>query len=116
MPNPSGNPDSLTAPRFEPGQSGNPGGQPKSRGKLTTAFLNALLADFEANGKQAIEECRQNKPEAYVKVLAALCPKEVEVTRPLDELNATDLLAAVRALEGYLATRPTEERAGETCQ
>ena len=102
---------------FQPGETGNPGGKPVgARNRLTARFLNDLAKHYEDEGHQAIKQLYESNPEGYVKVVAALLPKEVEVTRPLDELNATDLLAAVRALEGYLATRPTEERAGETRQ
>lgn len=112
MPNPSGNPASLTAPRFQPGKSGNPGGEAASRRRLTTRFLNALADDFEANGQAAIVECRTTNPAAYIKAIAALCPKEIEVKRPLQEMEDADLLAAVRALEGFLATRADAAGAG----
>jgi hypothetical protein len=94
---------------FVPGQSGNPGGKPVSaRNRLTTRFLYDLAADFDEHGKAAIVKCREEKPDVYIKAIAALCPKEIEVTRPLQELDATELLAAVRALEGYLATGPAQ--------
>jgi len=106
MPNPNGNPSTLTAPRFKPAESGNPGGKPTgARNRLTAAFLNALAADFDEHGKKAIAECRENKPEAYIKAIAALCPKEIEVKRPLQEMEDAELLTAVRALEGFLAAR-----------
>jgi len=98
---------------FKPGQSPNPGGKPVgARNRLTAAFLNALAADFDEHGKKAIQECRETKPEAYIKAIAALCPKEVSVTRPLEDMNADELLTAVRALEGFLATRPPQEGTG----
>lgn len=97
---------------WQPGESPNPGGKPVgARNRLTAAFLNALAADFDAHGKEALEQCRINKPEAYIKAIAALCPKEVSVTRPLEDMNADELLNAVRALESFLATRPAEEGA-----
>lgn len=98
---------------FKPGESGNPGGKPVgARNRLTTRFLNDLAADFEEHGKQAIKECRETKPDAYIKAIAALCPKEVSVTRPLEDMNADELLNAVRALEGYLASQPPQEGTG----
>jgi hypothetical protein len=114
MANPNGNPASLTAPRFKPSESGNPGGKPVgARNRLTAAFLNALAADFDENGKKAIEDCRINKPEAYIKAIAALCPKEVELKRPLQEMEDGEILTAVRALEGYLAARANAEGASD---
>jgi hypothetical protein len=116
MANRTGTPETLTAPKFEKGQSGNPGGQPASRQKLTTRFLNALLADFEVHGLQAIKECRETKPEQYVKVVASLLPKEVEIKRPLDELNDQQLHDGIRALERFLATGSVDQGTGETRQ
>jgi hypothetical protein len=103
------------ATRFGEGQSGNPGGKPVgARNRLTAAFLNALAADFDEHGKKAIQECRQTKPEAYIKAIAALCPKEIEVKRPLEEMSADELLNAVRALQSFLATGAAAEGTGAT--
>lgn len=103
--------------QFTAGQSGNPGGKPVGvRNRLTAAFLNALAADFDEYGKKAIQECRETKPEAYIKAIAALCPKEIEVKSPLQELKDDELLNAVRALEGFLAARGTAEGTSETRQ
>lgn len=107
------NPANLTAPRFAKGESGNPGGKPvASRNRLTQRFLFDLAEDFEAHGKKAIADCRENKPEAYIKAIAALCPKEIEVKRPLQEMEDGELLSAVRALESYLALRTDEAGVG----
>lgn len=92
--------------QFKPGQSGNPGGKPAgSRNRLTRDFLYALAEDFEKHGKDAIETCRTERPDVYIKVIAALCPKEVEIKRPLQEMEDAELLAAVRALQGFLDAR-----------
>ena|SRR6201982_1280955 len=106
------NPENLKEP-WQPGQSPNPGGKPVgARNRLTKAFLNALADDFEKDGKAAIVACRENKPDAYIKAIAALCPKEVEVKRPLEEMSADELLNAVRALESFLAAQPPPQGAG----
>src|ERR1700747_64855 len=105
------------ATRFAEGQSGNPGGKPVgARNRLTAAFLNALAADFDEHGKSAIVKCREDKPEAYIKAIAALCPKEVEIKNPLQELKDDELLTAVRALEGFLAARTAAEGADPASQ
>ena len=65
---------------FKPGQSGNPKGRPKgARNRLGTHFLEALEADFNKFGPQAIALVREKKPEVYIKVVADLLPKEANI-------------------------------------
>src|SRR6478736_8308127 len=65
---------------FKPGQSGNPQGRPKgARNRLGTQFLEALEADFNQFGPQAIALVREKKPEVYMRVVADLLPKEANI-------------------------------------
>src|SRR6476646_8032373 len=65
---------------FKPGQSGNPKGRPKgARNRLGTQFLEALEADFNQFGPQAIALVREKKPEVYIRVVADLLPKEANI-------------------------------------
>ena len=65
---------------FKPGQSGNPKGHPKgARNRLGTQFLEALEADFNQFGPQAIALVREKKPEVYMRVVADLLPKEANI-------------------------------------
>ncbi len=91
--------------RFKPGQSGNPGGLARgTRNKLNATFLNALSADFDEHGKQAIRECREQHPEKYVQVVAALLPKQIEPSLPLDDMTDEQLIASL----DYLRQRVTD--------
>ena len=63
---------------WQPGQSGNPAGRTKgSRNKLSDAFLEDLLAAWEANGKTAIESVIRDRPQDFLKVVASILPKEI---------------------------------------
>ena len=65
---------------FKRGQSGNPKGRPKgARNRLGTQFLEALEADFNRFGIQAIALVRERKPETYMRVVADLLPKEANI-------------------------------------
>jgi hypothetical protein len=64
---------------FKPGQSGNRKGRPKgARNKLSEDFVADLQADWKAHGVGALERVRKDRPEAYLKVVASLVPRQIE--------------------------------------
>lgn len=66
-------------PPWKPGETGNPNGRTVgSRNKLGEAFIDALFADFQANGIAAIVACREASPEAYIRVIAGLMPQKFQ--------------------------------------
>lgn len=86
---------------FKPGQkSANPSGRPKgSRNKLGEAFLSDLLADWEAHGAEVIESVRADKPEVYMKVVASILPKDLNVNvNKFEELSDEELKERLRDL------------------
>jgi len=97
-----------TANQFKPGQSGNPGGKPVgSRNRLQGDLMRALSEDFAAHGKAAIAQCRTEKPDVYLRIVASLMPKELEAKRPLEGLTDEELEAGIALLREYLiAARP----------
>lgn len=90
----------MEASKWEPGQSGNPRGRPKgARNKLGEAFLEALHEDFNEHGAGAITRCREDSPVAYVRVLASILPKDLNVTiNPLEELTDAELIERIGEL------------------
>ncbi len=86
--------------RFEPGNPGRPKG---SRNKLGEDFIKALQQDFEANGVHTIQIVRQERPHEYLKVVASLLPKQIEVKEgAFDGLSDEQLTALVYAARSAL--------------
>jgi len=81
--------------QFKPGNPGRPKG---SRNKLGEAFLTDLLEDWQENGKAAIAQTRTEKPAEYVKVVASILPKQVEIREDLFDGLSDEQLAAIIAL------------------
>jgi len=90
--------------RFLPGNSGF-GGRPKgARNRLGETFLTALEADFKDNGVEAIKKVREERPHEYLKVVASLLPKQVEIKEGafdgLADEQLTALIVAARSALG----------------
>jgi hypothetical protein len=101
------------SPAWAPGQSGNPNGRPKgSRNKLGEAFLEDMLADWEANGPAAIRVVRETKPDAYLKVVASILPRDLNVNfNQTDHMTDEQLVERIRSLDA--AIRPFLDTQGE---
>lgn len=89
-------------------------GRPKgSRNKLGEAFIEALKDDFEEHGKAAIVEVRETKPDQYLKVIASLMPKDVNLNITDDASEMTDDELANRIASLTQAVAPfLDRRAG----
>lgn len=80
--------------RFVTGNSG--GGRPKgSRNRLGEAFIQALHDDFMVNGVEAIKTVRAERPHEYLKVVASLLPKQVEIKESAFDGVSDEELAAI---------------------
>lgn len=89
--------------QFKPGQSGNPKGRAKgSRNKLGEAFVAALHEDFLEHGPGVIADVRVNKPDAYLRVIASILPKEIKI-ESVNELSDDELDKRIRQLAAALS-------------
>lgn len=101
---------------------GNPGRPKGSRNKLGEAFLSDMLADWEEHGKQAIATVREERPQDYVKVVASILPRDLNVTvNPMEEASDEELVQRLRDLEAvirpFLCTEGGGDgRSGDTAQ
>lgn len=94
-----------TTGRFLPGNSGF-GGRPKgARNKLGEAFIDALHDDFNDHGIAAIQTVRSEKPDQYLKVIASLLPKEMNlnVNDTYSEMTDAELIERIRDLSASFA-------------
>jgi hypothetical protein len=98
------------ATRFKPGNPGRPKG---SRNALGEDFLKALHDSFKTGGIAAIEACRDGDPVQYVKIIASILPKELNVKLDaFEEMTDDELIDRIRTLEG--AVNAALGRTGET--
>ena len=84
---------------FEKGNNANPTGRPKgSRNKLGEDFIKDLLVHWTENGTQALTDCLKHSPSQYVKVVASLLPKQIDMKldNPLADLSDDQVADVVR--------------------
>jgi hypothetical protein len=91
---------------FEKGM-GKTGGRTRGvKNKLSHVFLTDLLADYEQHGADAIRICRVERPIEYVKMIAGLLPKELEITETfLMEMPDDELVTVIQHIREQLAQR-----------
>jgi hypothetical protein len=90
--------------RFVAGNSGGAGRPRGARNKLAAAFLEALHEDFLTHGRGAIAETRKDKPEAYLRLLVAILPKDFsQRVSDYDELSDAELDRRIVSLAASLA-------------
>ena len=97
--------------RFLPGNNGGVGRPKGSRNKLGEEFLDALYADFQQHGADVIARVREEKPDAYLKVVASLMPKEVKLDArtELYDMSDADLMAIIQSTARGIGLVITED-------
>jgi hypothetical protein len=83
--------------------AGNPGKPKGARTKLGEQFLSALQEDFQEHGVKAIETVRNERPSDYLKVIASLMPKDLNLNvNNLDDATDDELVQRLRDLESVI--------------
>ncbi len=102
--------------KWKAGVSANPKGRPAgSRNKLGEAFVSALQDDFLQHGPDVIKQVRIDKPEQYLKVIAAVIPKEFHIKdQTFEGVSDAEFARFVDALRSVLG--PSEESAARVIE
>jgi hypothetical protein len=86
---------------FEPGNPGKPKG---ARHKLQEDFVKDVLAAWQTDGKTAITSMIADKPGDFVKMVASLIPKDVNLNvNSADEMSDAELAERIANLAAQLA-------------
>jgi uncharacterized protein DUF5681 len=96
------------APPWQPGQSGNPKGRALgSRNRMSESFLEDLRATWEKHGAHTLETCATEDPTGFVKIVASLLPKHVDLSVGVD---AVQFVTTFRHALDLLGNEPPSSR------
>src|SRR5262249_11540620 len=100
---------------FLPGRAKTGGRIKGSRNKISEAFLHDLAAEWEVSGPDALKIMAKEEPGNFVKVVAALLPKEFTIEdNRLADLNDDELDTLINELrpnlqQGFIKNAETEK-------
>jgi hypothetical protein len=91
--------------RFVTGCKPGPGRQPGSRNKLTESFIEDLKTVWQEHGATALQRCAIEEPAQFVRVVASLMPKTLDVNMTA-EIDASSFAEKFRAACAMLGNEP----------
>jgi len=93
--------------QFKPGNPGRPKG---SRNKLGEAFIEDLHIAWEKHGMAAIEATIKNHPAQFLKVIAMLMPKDLNLhINPYSTMTDAQITARLKVVTGLLSDQSTKQ-------
>jgi hypothetical protein len=107
--------------RFVKGCKGGPGRPRGSKHKLSESLVSALAADFEEHGADAIRRTREDRPDQYLRLIASILPKELNISTedPFDDVTDEQLTEMIMKLKAEIieaaggADEEVEDRAAD---
>jgi hypothetical protein len=85
-----------------------------ARDKVSPRVIAALARNFKQHGESAIDALRQNNPATYMRLVAALLPKDAPPpSRPLEGFTNEELAEALAALKSLVGGRDDQGGAGD---
>jgi hypothetical protein len=95
---------------FESGRAKTGGRVKGVKNRLSHAFLTALADDFEQHGIEALKIARVERPVEYIKVVAGLMPRELEIMDSrLADLSDEELDVFIAKLRAQLRGAITQD-------
>lgn len=92
-----------TTGQFIKGKTGGPGRPRGARNKLGEAFIADLQADWEEHGPKTIQTVREDRPDVYLKVVASILPRDLNVNvNGLEDKTDDELIARLRELNSII--------------
>jgi hypothetical protein len=86
--------------QFQLGHTGFGGGRPRgSRAKLSETFIGDLHQAWETYGREALVACATSDPSKFVSIVAAILPRDVDISIDLRVERAQNALEAYRLLK-----------------
>ena len=80
------------------------------KAQLESTFLECIRKSFNGEGldgntlgMEAIEKVRRIDPTNYLRIIASLMPKDVEVKRPLSDMTDDDITSAIEYVQLAIA-------------